>query len=29
LLVFDADDQLIVPLNEWYRLMEGVSGIET
>jgi integrase len=28
-LVFDGDDQLIVPLNEWYRLMEGVGAART
>ncbi|MDQ6673431.1 MAG: tyrosine-type recombinase/integrase [Chloroflexota bacterium] len=28
-LVFDADGQLIVPLNEWYRLMEGVRAART
>ncbi len=28
-LVFDADDQLVVPLNEWYRLMEGVGAART
>jgi integrase len=28
-LVFDADGQLIVPLNEWYRLMEGVGAART
>jgi hypothetical protein len=25
-LVFDNDGQLIVPLNEWYRLMHGVGA---
>jgi integrase len=28
-LVLDADGQLIVPLNEWYRLMEGVGAART
>jgi integrase len=28
-LVFDADRQLIVPVNEWYRLMEGVGAART
>src|SRR6266852_527618 len=28
-LVFDADGQLIVPLNEWYRLMGGVGAART
>jgi len=28
-LVFDADGQLVVPLNEWYRLMEGVGAART
>ena len=28
-LVFDVDGQLIVPLNEWYRLMEGVGAART
>src|ERR1700694_4706936 len=28
-LVFDGDDQLIVPLNEWYRLMQGVGAART
>jgi len=28
-LVFDADGQLIVPLNEWYRLMRGVGAART
>src|SRR6266702_1494632 len=28
-LVFDAAGQLIVPLNEWYRLMEGVGAART
>src|SRR5438445_6189841 len=28
-LVFDADGQLIVPLNEWYRLMRGVGATRT
>jgi integrase len=28
-LVFDADGQLIVSLNEWYRLMEGVGAART
>jgi len=28
-LVFDAADQLIVPLNEWYRLMHGVGAART
>jgi integrase len=28
-LVFDADGQLIVPLNEWYRLMKGVGAART
>src|SRR6266702_7591655 len=28
-LVFDADGQLIVPVNEWYRLMEGVGAART
>jgi integrase len=28
-LVFDVDGQLIVPLNEWYRLMRGVGAART
>lgn len=28
-LVFEADGQLIVPLNEWYRLMQGVGAART
>jgi integrase len=28
-LVFDADGQLIVPLNEWYRLARGVGAART
>jgi integrase len=28
-LVFDADGQLIVALNEWYRLMDGVGATRT
>jgi integrase len=28
-LVFDADGQVIVPLNEWYRLMQGVGAMRT
>jgi integrase len=28
-LAFDADGQLMVPLNEWYRLMEGVGAART
>src|SRR6266581_637128 len=28
-LVFDAEGQLIVALNEWYRLMEGVGAART
>src|SRR6266702_4718162 len=28
-LVFDADAQLIVPLNEWYHLMRGVGAART
>jgi len=28
-LVFDAAGQLIVPLNEWYRLMQGVGAART
>src|SRR5712691_2827437 len=28
-LVFDAAGQLIVPLNEWYRLMQGVGATRT
>ena len=28
-LVFDANDQLIVPLNEWYRLMKGIGAART
>ena len=28
-LVFDADGRLIVPLNEWYRLMQGVGAART
>src|SRR5438128_1467359 len=28
-LVFDANDQLIVPLNEWYHLMKGVGAVRT
>ena len=28
-LVFDAEGQIIVPLNEWYRLMEGVGAART
>src|SRR5437016_4284587 len=28
-LVFDADGQLIVAVNEWYRLMEGVGAART
>jgi integrase len=28
-LVFDADGQLVVPLNEWYRLMQGVGAART
>src|SRR6266702_3089630 len=28
-LVFDAHGQLVVPLNEWYRLMEGVGAART
>src|SRR5216683_7560812 len=28
-LVFDADGQLIVPVNWWYRLMEGVGAART
>src|SRR5260370_35756278 len=28
-LTFDADGQLIVPLNEWYRLMDGVGAART
>jgi hypothetical protein len=26
---FDVDGRLIVPLNEWYRLMEGVGAART
>src|SRR6266699_1864479 len=28
-LVFDAAGQLVVPLNEWYRLMQGVGAART
>src|SRR5258708_5768500 len=28
-LIFDANGQLIVPLNEWYRLMRGVGAART
>jgi hypothetical protein len=28
-LVFDANGQLIVAVNEWYRLMEGVGAART
>ena len=28
-LVFEADGGLIVPLNEWYRLMQGVGAART
>src|SRR6266849_9419600 len=28
-LVFDADGQLIVPVNEWYRLMRGIGAART
>jgi hypothetical protein len=28
-LVFDRDGQVIVPLNEWYRLMQGVGAART
>src|SRR5713101_5126921 len=28
-LVFDANDQLIVPLNEWYLLMKGIGAART
>src|SRR6266705_563858 len=28
-LVFDADDHLIVPLNEWYHLMKGTGAART
>src|SRR5713226_115268 len=28
-LVFDANDQLIVPLNEWYHLMPGTGAART
>jgi integrase len=28
-LVFDANDQLIVPLNEWYGLMKGTGAVRT
>ena len=28
-LVFDANDQLIVPLNEWYLLMKGIGADRT
>src|SRR5438105_9381543 len=28
-LVFDANDQLIVPLNEWYYLMKGSGAVRT
>ena len=28
-LVFDANDQLIVPLNEWYHLMQGTGAART
>ena len=28
-LVFDANDQLIVPLNEWYLLMKGIGAERT
>ncbi len=28
-LVFDAKDQLIVPLNEWYHLMKGIGAART
>ncbi len=28
-LVFDAKDQLIVPLNEWYHLMQGTGAART
>src|SRR5438067_573450 len=28
-LVFDANDQLIVPLNEWYHLMKGTGAART
>jgi len=28
-MIFDADGQLIVPLNEWHRLMEGVGAART
>src|SRR5713101_4910420 len=28
-LVFDVEGQLVVPLNEWYRLMQGVGAART
>src|SRR4051812_21441536 len=28
-LVFDANDQLVVPLNEWYHLMRGTGAVRT
>ena len=28
-LVFDANDQLIVPLIEWYHLMKGTGAVRT
>ena len=28
-LVFDANHQLIVPLNEWYHLMKGTGAART
>lgn len=28
-LVFGADGQLVVPLNEWYRLMTGIGAVRT
>ncbi len=28
-LVFDANDQLVVPLNEWYRLLKGSGAART
>ena len=28
-LVFDGEGQLVVPLNEWYRLMQGVGAART
>src|SRR5712691_12864833 len=28
-LAFDANDQLIVPLNEWYHLMQGTGAVRT